>query len=418
MVRGLLILQSSINGSRDLWWPHDPTANRGYNVYRAFDAPMNWVKLNPNPIPCQYYRDQTSLQPVRFPVTPEAYVDAGELGMQCIKLPDVPYGEVVKGRPTVATNVNDVTVEVTDPSGNTALYRPRMVQGLDQLVWLPVGKSLPVGGAVSEFPILDLANAASITILYRRLSNYVDIITNMVRTYYTVVAVNDRGEEHLPGAFGSDIVDNMQVDQIDFMYKRMVDYNAWIFEQVGEPSYLMFRRTSGDPCGCNSEFTKGRTGCPVCFETGIKGGYYGPIDMLFIDPDQAALRTIDEGGNKVERQSRSYLGRSPIVQDGDMIVRKNGERMVISGVTYKQPRGVLLQQDFNVSLLVPLDTRYQIPLFEPENPFIYNPAVQPNAGPGSQPVFQSNTVPGKHLEYPPNEVGRTITWGRIRGGRD
>lgn len=55
----------------------------------------------------------------------------------------------------------------------------------------------------------------------------------------------------------------------------------------------------------------------MCFETGIKGGYYGPIEFLFQDPEVGAVRTIDEGGKKVERQSRSYLGRTPIVQDGD-----------------------------------------------------------------------------------------------------
>ncbi len=32
MVRGLLILNSSINGARDLWWPVDLHAAKGYNI--------------------------------------------------------------------------------------------------------------------------------------------------------------------------------------------------------------------------------------------------------------------------------------------------------------------------------------------------------------------------------------------------
>lgn len=90
MIHGLLILNSSINGSRDLWWPRDAKATRGYNVYRANDAPVNWTKLPSTPLPGQYYRDQTRLLPVRFVVTSDAYVDAGEMGMKCVRIPDVP----------------------------------------------------------------------------------------------------------------------------------------------------------------------------------------------------------------------------------------------------------------------------------------------------------------------------------------
>jgi hypothetical protein len=411
LIRGLLILNSSINGSRDLWWPRDEKATRGYNVYRATDAPVNWVKQNETPIPGQYFRDQTRLQPVRFPVTADNYVDAGEMGMKCVRLPDVPYSEVVKGRPQVATSPDDVFIQCTFPNNVVTNYRPTMVQGADQLVWLPVGKSVPLGGAVSEFPILDFDSVLSIAILYRRLVNYVDIQTNMLRTFYTVIPVGDRGEEHGPGAFGAEVVDSMQVDRLDYMQAEMVRRNQWIFEQVGEPTHLLFRRTAGERCGCNSEFTGGRTACPVCYETGIKGGYYGPIEMLFIDPDAAALRTIDEGGLKVERQSRSYLGRDPIVQDGDLIIRRNGERLVISGVTYKMPRGVLLQQDFNVTLLPPKDVRYLIPIAEPENPVLYNPVTQPDPGNGAQPVVQTDQMPGR--DHHTHQVGRTITFGRI-----
>jgi hypothetical protein len=32
MIRGLLILNSSYAGARDLWWPLAPLANKGYNV--------------------------------------------------------------------------------------------------------------------------------------------------------------------------------------------------------------------------------------------------------------------------------------------------------------------------------------------------------------------------------------------------
>jgi hypothetical protein len=166
---------------------------RGYNVYRANDAPVNWTKLPSTPLPGQYYRDQTRLLSVRFVVTSDAYVDAGEMGMKWVRIPDVPYCEVVKGRLTVATSPDDVIIQVTYPNDVITNYRPTMVPGADQAVWLPVGKSVPLGGAVSEFPFLDFDSVVSIAIIYRKLTNYVDIQTNMVRTFYTVVPVGDRG---------------------------------------------------------------------------------------------------------------------------------------------------------------------------------------------------------------------------------
>lgn len=417
MVKGLQVLNSSINGSRDLWWQSDPKATVGYTVYRAFDAPVNWSKITPNPIPVTSFRDKTTLSLIQYNVTASDYVDKGEMGMKCIRIPDTPYSEVVRGRPVVANNPDAVTAKITLLNNTEVSYRPIMVSGVDQLVWLPVGKSLPLGGAVSEFPIIDWDQVAAVSIIYRKLTNYVDITTNMVRTFYTVVPVGNHGEEHAPGLYGTTIADNLQVDQIDYIYRRMVEYNAWLFEQTGEPAHLLLRRTCGTKCGCGTaqDLQQARTGCPACFETGIVGGYYGPIDFLFQDPDTAITRTLDEGGTKVERRSRSYLGRTPIVQDGDLIVRLNGERLVISGVTYKQPRGVLLQQEFDVSLLPTKDTRYLIPLFEPENPMIFNPAAYPDPGYGAQPVFEMSTMPDKHLEHPNNAPGRTITFGRIQG---
>lgn len=385
-------------------------------MWRALDAPVKWELLTPNPIPCQNFRDATKLQTVRFLVPPEAFVDNGSFGQRCIKLPDIPYSEVVKGRPTVANSPDAITVEIENTDKTIAHYRPKQVSGIDQLVWLEVGQSLPYGGAVNDFPIIDFDNVASITIIYRKLVNYVDIMTNLQRAYYVVIPVGDRGEEHGPAHPDAKVVNNLEVDDIDYIFKRMVHMNAWIFEQTGEPAHLLFRRTAGERCGCSlgQDFTLGRTGCPDCFETGIIGGYYGPFDFLFQDPDTALTRTLDEGGTKVERRSRSYLGRTPIVQDGDMIVRLNGERLVISGVSYMMPRGVLLQQEFDVSLLPPKDTRYNIPLFEPENPPIFNPASQRDPGHGAVPVFQTDTMPHKDLEYPTRPVGKSVTFGNIQ----
>jgi hypothetical protein len=417
MIRGLLILNSSYAGSRDLFWPPDQHATKSVNVYRAYDAPTDWKKINPNPIQGNVYRDESRTEIVTFTVGSDDWLDNGNNGMRVFRLPHIPYSEVVKGRPVVAYNPTDVRVQVTYIDGTEFDTVAAQVIGIEQAVYLRTDRELPGGGAVSAYPLIDFDLVASIVVTYRHLTNHVDIFTNLVRTYYTVVPIGDHGELHKPGAYGSEVVDSSMVDRMDYMQAEQVRRNSWLFEQVAEPAYLYLRRVRGERCECRvNGLDNARTGCLVCYETGIVGGFYGPFDFGYVDPDEGALRTLEEGGVKVQRTSRSYLTLTPVVQDGDLIIRRNGERLVIDDVNYVRPRGVLLQQDFNVELLNPKDTRYLIPVVEPNPPLIYNP-INPDpldgVG-GSEPVYTANTVPGKHWENPDVQAGRTLTFGRIQ----
>lgn len=427
MIRGLLILNSSYVGTRDLWWPDDDDAKGGYNVYRAFDAPENWCKLNAHPLPVHYYRDQTVLRMVTYDVQASDWVSQGTLGQWIIRLPDIPYSSVVKGRAVVSNTTQDVAVYL-----DGVAYRPVRLNALDREVWLQIDNTLAEGGAVSDTPALpDLTTVQKFQVQYFRLENFVDIWTTLVRTFYTVVPCDEQNRElHEPGCPGSEYVDSLQVDKMDYMQAEMVRRNGWLFEQVGEPAWLMRRKTRGKICGCTTTGTgEPRTACPSCFEIGIVGGYYGPYEMLYIDPDVAATRELDEGGTKVTREARSYLGPTPIVQDGDLIVRKNGERLIIRGVTQKQPRGVLLQQEFNADLLPFGDTRYLIPVVQDKYPpAIFDPedtkgyldirtgifTGQPELG--TEPVSQMENIPDSvQWENKDKQVGRTITFNRIKG---
>lgn len=435
MINELLVINSSYVGSRDLWWVDDPEATKGYNIYRAYDHPSNWKKLNRGIWRGHFWRDQAYLEEVEFIVRPKDWVEQGELGRWGFKLPEIPYSNIVATRPMVANNPDDVRLVLTDMFNNKTEVRPTEVRALDQTVWFPMDNTLAKGGAVSDTAVVStdsitVANYAGIQevrVFFKRLANYVDIYTSLARQFYTVVGVGDHGETHKPGAQGAPIVNTQEVDQITWEYKEMVNRNHWVFEQVGEPAYILFRRTRGEPCGCvrpESGLGTPRHGCKVCFETGVVGGYYGPYDLLYVPPDTALVRELDEGGGiKATRESKSYLTNTPIVQDGDLIVRRTGERLVIHGVTYKQPRGILLQQDFGVQLLTEGDTRYLIPI-NTGLPTIYNPIYRDNPDQGidplnlkgdGEPIVNIREQPDKPFENtiePP--VGRTVTFGRIQ----
>jgi len=438
MVEQLIVLNSSYVGSRDLWWVDDPAATKGYNIYRAFDHPTHWIKINETPHVGHFYRDMSSLEQVTYTVQPQDWIEQGNVidnvlgnplnvGRWVLRVPDHIYSDVVKGRPVISNDVNDVTVIMDGQS-----FRPARVNGLDREVWLQMDNTVPLGGSTSAYPIksngvvwqADYSGVKTFQVVYKKLQNFVEVYASLIRTFYTVVPVGDKGECHAPGAHGSIIVNTMEVDQITWEYQEMVRRNDWLFEQVGEPAYLLFRKTRGELCGCsNTGLNSARTACPVCFGVGIVGGYYGPYDFVYVPPDTALQVELNEGGRKVTRDSGSFLGPTPIVQNGDLIVRRNFERLVISGVTYKNPRGILLMQSFNTSLLDEGDTRYLIPI-NTGLPTIYNPVVHkdpqdgkasPYTGQGSgEPIFDPRTVPGKDWENPHIPIGRTVTFGKIQ----
>lgn len=423
MISNLMILNSSANNSRDLTWNDDPDSKiAGYNVYRAFDYPTNWKLLNPDfPHPGHFYRDETTLTPITYTLQDTDWVSLGNNGQWTFKVPDAPiWSDVVKGRSVISNHPDDVALTV-----NGEYLRVGKVEGQDGLVTLTNFNSLFPNASVNTQPtnpfngeknVLPSTLGIKVVITYKKLTNFVDIFITGVRTFYSVVPVLEGGQElHNPGVPGS-MVNSLEVDSLDYMQAEMVRRNAWLFEQVGEPAFLMIRKTKGVHCACLVGNEEPRTGCQSCYETGILGGYYGPYDILFIDPDVAAVRTLDEGGNKVERSARSYLGRTPVVSSGDLIVRRNGDRMVIHSVIYKTPRGVLLQQDFNVDLLQRKDTRYMIPLSlnSPSfPPTLYDPRFEP-ANPQEEPVTNPLTDPTKIWENKVVPRGRTIVFGNIQ----
>lgn len=416
MISNLTVLNSSFTGSRDIYWVDDPDRKLiGYNIYKSHNAPGQWVKLNDFPHPGCLYRDQTTLTSTTHAVVASDWVSCGIDGQWVFKIPDILWSSAVKGRALVANHPDDITLVV-----NGSVLRAGSVNGQEGLVYLSNAETLRADGSISTayanpfHAFKDVVPAdLTVSVTYKKLTNYVDIFLAGLRTFYTVVPVLENGTEaHILEAAGSPVANNLEVDNIDYMQAEMIRRNQWIFEQCGEPAYLLIRKSRGVVCECTISNGEPRTGCPACYETGVIGGYYGPLDILFIDPDTAAVRTLDEGGVKVERSSRSYLSRTPLVHSGDLIIRRNGERMVIANVVYKSPRGVLLQQDFDVEVLQPRDTRYLIPLGVNPPPNLVDPRfglIDPTKEPMTDPLND----PTKHWENPTTPEGRTVTFGNI-----
>lgn len=409
-VQGLVLLSGAIPGIRDLVWePVTLPGLLGYMPFKAENRYGPWTALASAPIPGERFRDQTTLAPVDYTVTADDWTDQGVFEYWAFRVPDAPlYGEVIDGRAITASTPEHVRLTV-----DGAPVMAARVDGVDGTIWLPRTNQIQ-GLSDTATPYGQLTDNSVVKVTYNRLANFVDP-TPETRCYYTVVPVlSDGSLMHEPGVQG-DVANILEVDKLDYMQREIVRRNGWEFEFAGEPAHLLMLRTKGVICGCTMASGQPRTGCTSCYETGIVGGYYGPYDIFFIDSDTGTTVEVSEGGRKVTRQSRSFLGPVPYIKSGDLIVRKNGERIVIENPVYVSARGVLLQQDFDLRLLPSGDTRYRIPLRNPDAVTTYNPAFQDKPGPAGEPVTGVPSDPTKQWENTAEvPQGATVTFQNIQ----
>lgn len=413
MVETLIILTGAVPGVRDLWWTRDPEAAGGYMPFRGDTREGPWSALSAAPVPGERFRDQTSLSPVTHVVGPGDWISRGAHDYWAFRCPRAPiFGKILDGRALMASTPEDVTLTV-----NGRPVKVARVDGQDATVWL--SRSFMIQGTNPEAQPAEVPqDDAVVEVTFQTLTNFVDPAPDH-RAFYTVVPLRADGTLlHEPGVAG-DVVNAMEVDKMDWIEAEMVRRNAWEFENRAEPAHLLIRRTTGPVCSCVTNGSP-RTGCASCYETGFIGGFYGPYDFGFINPDQAAMVEIREGGRKVSRQSRSMLGPIPYVMAGDLIVRRNGERLVISNPLHLAPRGVLLQQEYDAVLLPPGDTRYRVPL-RPRGdlPVVFDPARQASPGPLGEPIsaprpLDDLSTPTPAWENPKVPLGRTVVFGNIQ----
>jgi len=160
----------------------------------------------------------------------------------------------------------------------------------------------------------------------------------------------------------------IEVERLDYIWKRAIRMNHWILQQGGERVKLFIRRQTGIPCPCQLderqvEYSKQPSSrCPHCFGTGFCGGYEGPFDII-IAPDDAERRITQKvTGRRLEHSYEVFMGPSPVVTQRDFIVKQTNERYSIGAVRRPSNRGNLLQQHFSVGYLDQGDVRYDVPI--------------------------------------------------------
>jgi hypothetical protein len=163
---------------------------------------------------------------------------------------------------------------------------------------------------------------------------------------------------------------DMQIEQLDYIWREAIRRNHWILTQGGERVKLFCMKVTGIPCECRVEvdgrqraYSKQPSNrCRVCFGVGFVGGYEGPYDLI-LAPDDAEKRISQTAtGRRKEHAYEVFMTFTPIVSQRDFVVKQNNDRYSIGPVRRPTNRGNVMQQHFTLGYLDSADIRYSVPI--------------------------------------------------------
>jgi len=450
------VFHSYIEGCLDLRWD-DPSmlhtgppncggeSNQGWqivgvNVYRSDTGDRGpYRRLNSFPIGVPFYRDCTDNQLVEEELVrwDTHWISRGDAADSRLWRFRTHYTPVVKreGQAIPADNVDDVIVsidgqivpvdQVFGPTGEVTL--------INQGTYDPSTEQVVPA-------VLPNADGSSVVLVtYWRKSNLVKTdLEHKAKVFYrlTSVAIDPTGTTpsgyvETPLGYARPATP-MDIEELDYMWNRAIQYNRWILEQGGERVKAFIRRNTGVPCPCQWDerlfeyLEQPLNQCLDCYGTGWVGGYEGPIPIIIApdDAERAVRQTV--AGRTLDHSYEVWTGPRPMLSQRDFIVRQNGERYSIGPVRRPAVRGRPLQQHFNIAYFSEQDIRYRVPVMGtttlpwPETRYT-NPEDAPCVGGDPYPVgYDYEAVAmGTEVEKIPDsreQRGRTPVWQNITYG--
>jgi hypothetical protein len=154
---------------------------------------------------------------------------------------------------------------------------------------------------------------------------------------------------------------------MEFYVNEIRRRNQVMLENDGEDYDVYLRRWEGATCPHEDERRSGDpdyntlTKCPLCFGTGILGGFYHKltIKLRYNDIPQHKISFMGQGltyGHDFD----SWALWSPIFREHDVIVDRVGDRFIFENTAKSSWRGVVLQQKMRLLALQTGDIRYTV----------------------------------------------------------
>jgi len=387
--RNVFVLSTYFRDALDIRWDNPALIPENYafdiagcNIYRSNDNPEGpYVRLNDTPITALSYRD--SLKNIRITERiPTGKITYGttptcDYIIQVSNYPIVRPGTIDEH--DFNTDVTTVKViidgyEVTPikldgPEGKIYLDRYKWFD-VQTNKWinpiLPTKKTvIQIGENIYISPSNFIGQSQGKDSVVEVSYNYISHIvrTNLdKRLYYKVTTVTTDGYESRLEETEPHSV--REIERLDYIWKEAIRRNRWILQQAGHRVKLYFRPWFGERCECWEERgrNQARLDCKICYGTGFKSGYLGPIDILIAPPDTEKNLELTDLGLSLNWVISTWTGPTPEINQRDLIIDKDNRRFTIGPVNKKSCRGMILQQHFDISLLDETDIRYEIPV--------------------------------------------------------
>jgi hypothetical protein len=157
-------------------------------------------------------------------------------------------------------------------------------------------------------------------------------------------------------------------DDFETILRRIKDDRKMALQMLGIKCDVYLRRWGtqapfGVPCACvedkdDPDFMGG-TRCPLCFGTGVLGGFYEKIETYMRFPAQPAKDFKGYiRGLSVEQSFTCWSITPPFFRTGDIIVRKiDGQRWTIKNIQLTTFRGAAITQLFDADLISQTDIK-------------------------------------------------------------
>ena len=257
-----------------------------------------------------------------------------------------------KNKPT--DNAEEIFVTIDGKKAYVKLLQG--IEGVVELetdrVWDPVKKSFFEPPKPNEF--------SKVIITYKTPLHHTSIRLRK-NYFYKVSCVTNEDETDL------DLIscESVKPEKMTYIFEEAVRRNAWLLDNGGEHVLLFIKKKAGKLCHCVQRDLKQRVSkradqnCPTCFGSDFEGGFDGPYPIIIgpLTTEQRVMQT--DRGLKLMYQIETWIGPSPIVNQRDMIVRRNGDRCLLGPITpVEGPGGVRVQQHFTLEILDGTDIRY------------------------------------------------------------
>lgn len=162
-------------------------------------------------------------------------------------------------------------------------------------------------------------------------------------------------------------------EDFELILQRIKDDRKMAVQMMGVKCDIFMRRWGsqepfGTPCACTEDKTDadfmGSTRCPICFGTGVVGGYYPPMETFIRFPAQPAKDFKGSiRGLTIEQTYDGWGLTPPFLRAGDLVVRKiDGQRWIIDQIQLTTFRGAAITQLYKLNLIQQTDIRMLVSL--------------------------------------------------------